>query len=115
MVTIERNDQVSVSSHEIGDLDSGTRYRRLMFIMALSISLVALSPLLIMTGINYHQYQEVFHAELIRPIMQNTGPVGGRLPISIVKVWPSAGRPPPVATARVGAPTLPAQPVPKVL
>ena len=36
----------------------------------LSVSLVAVVPLLIMTGINTYQYQEAFRAELTRPMVR---------------------------------------------
>ncbi len=49
-------------------LMSARRYRRWMIRMALSISLVAVIPLVVMAVVNYHQYQVAFHKELVRPI-----------------------------------------------
>jgi two-component system NtrC family sensor kinase len=44
-----------------------------MIRMALSISLVAILPLVVMTLVNYHQYQEAIHRERIRPIARLAG------------------------------------------
>jgi signal transduction histidine kinase len=48
------------------------RYRRLLVRSGLSITAVSVFPLVIMTLINYHQYQEAFHQEMIRPISRLT-------------------------------------------
>ena len=48
------------------------RYRRLLIRSGLSIAAVSVFPLVIMTLINYHQYQEAFHKEMIRPISRLT-------------------------------------------
>jgi len=48
------------------------RYRNLLVRSGLSIAAVAVFPLVIMTLINYHQYQEAFHKEMIRPISRLT-------------------------------------------
>lgn len=71
-MTGEKTERDTTAAGEFEELISKTRYRRLMLVMAFSISLVALFPLLIMTGINYHQYQDAFHTELVRPITQIT-------------------------------------------
>jgi two-component system, NtrC family, sensor kinase len=47
-------------------------YRRLLLLSVLSVSLVAIIPLVVMTGVNYYQYQEAFHTESIRPIVRLT-------------------------------------------
>jgi len=48
------------------------RYRRLLVRSGFSIAAVSVFPLVIMTVINYHQYQEAFHKEMIRPISRLT-------------------------------------------
>ena len=48
------------------------RYRHLMWQAGLSISLTAILPLLIMTWINYSQFEETFHQELVRPVFRFT-------------------------------------------
>lgn len=48
------------------------RYRALMWQAGLSISLIAVLPLLVMTWINYSQFEETFHQELIRPVARFT-------------------------------------------
>ena len=47
-------------------------YRRLLANSVLSVSLVAILPLVIMTLVNYYQYREAFRAEAIRPISRLT-------------------------------------------
>jgi signal transduction histidine kinase len=56
-------------------LVSARRYRRMLWSSVLSVSLVSVIPLVIMTVINYHQYQEAFHIESIRPISRLTANV----------------------------------------
>ena len=51
---------------------SERRYRRLMLTTFLATSLVAVIPLVIMTLVNYYQYREAFHQELVRPIDRMT-------------------------------------------
>jgi hypothetical protein len=51
-------------------LISQRRYRKILIAAVLSVSVVAVAPLLIMTGINYHQYQEAFRAEATRPMVR---------------------------------------------
>jgi two-component system NtrC family sensor kinase len=58
------------SGPEERQLISGGRYRRMLLLAVLSVSAVSVLPLLIMAGINYHQYQEAFHAELTRPMVR---------------------------------------------
>jgi signal transduction histidine kinase len=48
------------------------RYRRLLVRSGLSIAAVSVFPLVIMTLINYYQYEEAFHKEMIRPISRLT-------------------------------------------
>ena len=43
------------------------RYRRLYVFAVASVSMVAIVPLVVMTAVNYYQYQEAFHVESIRP------------------------------------------------
>ena len=47
-------------------------YRRLLYLSVLSVSLVAIIPLVVMTAVNYYQYQEAFHVESLRPIARFT-------------------------------------------
>ncbi len=51
-------------------LISPERYRRLLAMAVLGVSAVALAPLLIMTGVNYFQYQEAFRSESTRPMVR---------------------------------------------
>jgi two-component system NtrC family sensor kinase len=51
-------------------LISDSRYRRLLWGAILSISFVALAPLVIMTWINYRQYEEAFTEEQSRPLVR---------------------------------------------
>lgn len=53
---------------EEGSLISESRYRRILFAAVLSISLVAIVPLIIATGISYFQYQSAFREEQSRPM-----------------------------------------------
>jgi len=48
------------------------RYRRLFIYLSISTALVSLVPLIIMTFINYHQYQKAFRSEMIYPISRYT-------------------------------------------
>jgi signal transduction histidine kinase len=50
-------------------LTSRRRYTKMLITMVLSVSTVAIVPLLVMTGLNYYQYQEAFHSELTRPMV----------------------------------------------
>ncbi|HKJ02746.1 MAG TPA: cache domain-containing protein, partial [Longimicrobiales bacterium] len=54
---------------KLDSLISQGRYRRLLFTAVLAVSVVAVGPLLIMTGINYYQYKQAFHSELTRPMV----------------------------------------------
>jgi len=51
-------------------LISRRRYRKMVVIAAASVSAVAVVPLVIMSGITYHQYQEIIRAELTRPMQR---------------------------------------------
>lgn len=51
-------------------LISGRRYRKLLTTTALSASLVAVIPLLIMAGVSSYQYREAFRAEITRPMVR---------------------------------------------
>ncbi len=55
-------------SPQVGPLVSERRYRRMLLVSVSSISLVAIIPLVVLTGANYHQYEEAFHVESLRPI-----------------------------------------------
>ena len=47
-------------------------YRRLLFFAVLTVSLVSIVPLLIMTAVNYVQYQQALRTELSAPISRMT-------------------------------------------
>jgi two-component system NtrC family sensor kinase len=66
----ERVSLVSGSEEEQDQLISRRRYRKMVLVAVLSVSAVAVVPLLIMSGITYHQYQEAFRAELTRPMLR---------------------------------------------
>ena len=51
-----------------GSLLHERRYRRLFVTAAISIGLTAIVPLIVMTVVNYLQYEEAFHTELTRPV-----------------------------------------------
>ena len=55
-----------------GSLVSEGYYRRLLVLSVLSVSMVAIIPLVVMTALNYYQYQEAFHDESIRPVVRFT-------------------------------------------
>jgi len=60
------------ASEQAGPLVSEKHYRRLLYFSVLSVSLVAIIPLVAMTAVNFYQYQEAFHAESLRPIARFT-------------------------------------------
>ncbi|MBW1686760.1 MAG: two-component sensor histidine kinase [Deltaproteobacteria bacterium] len=53
-------------------LVSQRRYRKILITAVVSVSVVAVLPLLLMTGLNYYQYQEAFDAEQTRPMVRFT-------------------------------------------
>jgi signal transduction histidine kinase len=69
---VQRPQPLDDPAAAIEQLTSARQYRQLKLFSAVSIALVAVIPLIIMTGINYHQYQQAFHEELVRPISQIT-------------------------------------------
>jgi two-component system NtrC family sensor kinase len=64
------NDSTQEFGPEERHLLSGGRYRRMLFTAVITVSAVSVLPLLIMAGINYHQYEDAFHAELTRPMVR---------------------------------------------
>ena len=56
----------------IDALVSQRRYRKILISAVVSVSVVAILPLLVMTGLNYYQYQQAFDAELTRPMVRFT-------------------------------------------
>ncbi len=62
--------------HELGpeeeELISDRRYHKTFVVSILSVSIVAIIPLLIITGTAYRQFKEVFHAEMTRPMVRFT-------------------------------------------
>ena len=55
---------------EEDSLISERRYRRILLAAVLSVSFVAIAPLIIATAINYLQYQEAFREEQSRPMVR---------------------------------------------
>jgi len=53
-------------------LVSQRRYRNILITAVVCVSVVAILPLLLMTGLNYYQYQEAFDSELTRPMVRFT-------------------------------------------
>ena len=51
-------------------LISEARYRRILLFAVVSVSLVAIAPLLIMTWVNYTQYERAFREEQTRPMVR---------------------------------------------
>ncbi|MBI5489392.1 MAG: two-component sensor histidine kinase [Deltaproteobacteria bacterium] len=49
------------------------RYRRLFVSATIAIALTAILPLIVMTVVNYLQYEEAFHTEMTRPIARLVG------------------------------------------
>jgi two-component system NtrC family sensor kinase len=66
----ERVTQIGRTEDDQDRLISRGRYRKMVMIAAASVSTVAVVPLLIMSAITYHQYQEVIRAELTRPMLR---------------------------------------------
>jgi len=70
---MERHPRPNVGANlHAGPPVSSKYYRRLLYISVLSVSLVAIIPLVVMTAVNYHQYQDAFHAESLRPVASFT-------------------------------------------
>jgi two-component system NtrC family sensor kinase len=63
----------SVTSDDQDLLISPGRYRRMLIAAVLSVSIVALLPLLIMSLTTYHQYQDALYADLTRPMLRFAG------------------------------------------
>ena len=72
MPELIRDDPVPGGMPEGGgdSLISERRYRRILLAAVLSVSFVAIVPLIIATGINYYQYQEAFREEQSRPMVR---------------------------------------------
>jgi len=49
---------------------SAARYRKILLAAVISVSVVAIAPLLIMTGVNYYQYEQAFQEEQTRPMVR---------------------------------------------
>jgi signal transduction histidine kinase len=69
---MQQVDETSGPQQEYDALVSQRRYRRILITSVAAVSLVAILPLLIMTGLNYYQYQQAFRAELTRPMVRFT-------------------------------------------
>jgi two-component system, NtrC family, sensor kinase len=68
-VTFGDPPQPPAPDRDLDELISQGRYRRLLLTALLAISLVAVAPLVIMTGVNYYQYRQAFRSELTRPMV----------------------------------------------
>ena len=55
-----------------GPLRPERSYRHLLVYSVLAVSVVAILPPVLMTGINYHQYQQAFHEESLLPMSRMT-------------------------------------------
>lgn len=51
-------------------LISGARYRRILLAAVLSVLVVAIAPLIIMTWVNFYQYEQAFRQEQTRPTVR---------------------------------------------
>lgn len=69
-LTPETSPREEAPGAEDESLGSRRRYRRILLTAVFSVSLVAIAPLMIMTGVNYYQYREAFRAELARPLVR---------------------------------------------
>jgi two-component system NtrC family sensor kinase len=67
---VQRVRQVGESEEDQDQLISRQRYRKMLLVAVLSISAVAVVPLLVMSGMTYHQFDEAFRAELTRPMLR---------------------------------------------
>jgi two-component system NtrC family sensor kinase len=67
---VETVSLVDGTGEDQDQLISRRRYRKMILVAVLSVSAVAVAPLLIMSSITYHQYQEAFRAELTRPMLR---------------------------------------------
>jgi signal transduction histidine kinase len=65
-----RDGTASKSEHDQDHLISRRRYRKMVLVTVCSVSAVAVLPLIVMSGITYHQYQQAFRAELTRPMVR---------------------------------------------
>ena len=62
--------QPGVPGDDQDQLISPARYRRMLVVAVLSVSVVAVLPLLVMSAITYYQYQEALNAGLTRPMIR---------------------------------------------
>ena len=60
----------NISEEDQDLLISRTRYRKMVLVAVALVSAVAVVPLLIMSGITYHQYEKAFQTELTRPMLR---------------------------------------------
>lgn len=68
-MTLEDLREGSGGGLDLDSLISQGRYRRLLVTAVLAVSVVAIVPLLIMTGLTWYRYQQAFRAEVTRPMM----------------------------------------------
>ncbi len=59
---------VTAPERDLDTLISQGRYRRLLVTALVAVSVVAVAPLLVMTGANYYQYRQALRAETARPM-----------------------------------------------
>ncbi len=65
----EDRPHVSAPERDLDTLISQGRYRRLLITALVAVSVVAVAPLLVMTGVNYYQYRQALRAETARPMV----------------------------------------------
>jgi len=58
----------AASDHGVPKAEGSSRYRRLWWFSVVFTALVSLTPLVIMTLVNFYQYEQTFKAEMIQPI-----------------------------------------------
>jgi len=67
---VDRIRRVGEAERDQDELISRQRYRKMVLVAVLSVSAVAVVPLLIMSGMTYRQFEEAFRAELTRPMVR---------------------------------------------
>jgi len=68
-VSLEDLPSPGAPERDLDSLISQGRYRRLFLTVLIAVSVVAVVPLLIMTGVNYYQYRQAFRSEVSRPMV----------------------------------------------
>ncbi len=71
---IHRNNILANDESDLpqGDVDQKKRYRRLLRYTIALVSIVAITPLIIMTMINFYQYRKAYRSDIVYPITRQT-------------------------------------------